>query len=91
MFSFFGMTYTNTTLGIEIRKNGSNLSYTSGGECSGNGCWPYATHVGTIHNQVSGTCILFLHPGDYVQVYVQTGDVYTGHNAHNQFSGFYIG
>ena len=91
MFSFFGMTYTNTTVGIEIRKNGSNLSYTMGGEGSGNGCWPYATNVGTIHNQVSGTCIMFLHPGDYVQVYVQTGDIYTAHNAHNQFSGFYIG
>jgi len=91
MFSFFGMSYTDITVGIEIRKNGASLSYTTTGESTSNGCWPYATNVGTGHNQVSGTCIMFLHPGDYVQVYVQTGNIYTGHNAHNQFSGFYIG
>ena len=90
-FSFFGMSYTNTTVGIEIRKNGAELSYTATGESTSNGCWPYSTATGSAHNHVHGTVIMFLHPGDYVQVYVQTGNIYTGHNAHNQFSGFYIG
>lgn len=90
-FSFFGMTYGDVTIGIEIRKNGANLSNSMGGEGSGNGCWPYSQNTGAFHNHVSGTCIMFLHPGDFVQVFIQTGSIYTGHNAHNQFSGFYIG
>ena len=90
-FSFFGMSNGDVTVGIEIRKNGANLSNSTGGEGSGNGCWPYSQATGGAHNQVAGTCIMFLHPGDFVQVFIQTGHIYTGHNAHNQFSGFYIG
>ena len=64
---------------------------TANNSSSSNGCWPYSTATGSVHNHVHGTVIMFLHPGDYVQVYVQAGNIYTGHNAHNQFSGFYIG
>lgn len=90
-FSFFGMSNSNITVGIEIRKNGESLSYTDSTGSTSNGCWPYSQATGAGHNQVCGTCIMFLHPGDYVQVFVQTGNIYVGHNGHNQFSGFYIG
>tara|TARA_Y100000992_G_scaffold73721_1_gene46509 strand:- start:18896 stop:24493 length:5598 start_codon:yes stop_codon:yes gene_type:complete len=90
-FSFFGMTNSNTTVGIEIRKNGEDLSYTASTGSTSNGCWPFSQATGGGHNQVCGTCIMFLYPGDYVQVFVQYGNIYVGHNGHNQFSGFYIG
>jgi hypothetical protein len=90
-FSFFGMTYGNGGVGVELRKNGESVGNEADSSSSSNGCWPYSTATGSTHNQVHGTVIMFLHPGDYVQVYVQTGNIYTGHNGHNQFSGFYIG
>jgi hypothetical protein len=90
-FSFFGMSYDDVTVGVELRKNGESVDGTANNSSSSNGCWPYSTATGSVHNHVHGTVIMFLHPGDYVQVYVQAGNIYTGHNAHNQFSGFYIG
>jgi hypothetical protein len=91
-FSFFGMTYGNLSCGVELRKNGEGVGNSENTSSSSNGCWPFSEATGaTNHNQVHGTVIMFLHPGDYVQVYISHGNVYTGHNAHNQFSGFYIG
>jgi len=81
-FSFFGMSLLAGTLGLQLRKNGATTDV-----------WPYS-HPGDanhIHNHVGCTAILDLTTGDYVQVYVQTGDVYGYTNAHNAFSGYFIG
>jgi hypothetical protein len=91
-FSFFGMTFGNLSCAVELRKNGEAVGNSENSSSSSNGCWPFSEATGAAsHNQVHGTVIMFLHPGDYVQVYVSHGNVYTGHNGHNQFSGFYIG
>jgi hypothetical protein len=62
------------------------------------GFWPYS-HQGTpgtggtpaTHNQAAGSGIVYLNAGEKVSIYLQTGNIYSGTNAHNQFWGYFIG
>ena len=84
-FSFFGMTSTAAAFGLQLRRNGAFVNHID--------IWAYQ-HTGDaahIHNHIHGSAIYDLNSGDYVQVHVQTGTLYGGTNAHNGFSGYFIG
>jgi len=81
----FGMSQSDVTLGLQFYINGS-LNTTLA-----RGFWPYSQATGGAHNQVCGSGIVYLNAGDYISIFVQTGNIHASTNAHNQFWGYFIG
>jgi hypothetical protein len=92
MMGTFAMTNAAATLGIQVLID--DLFPTD----RLRGFWPYS-HQGTpgtggtpgTHNQVTGSGIVYLNAGEKVSIFLQTGNIYSGTNAHNQFWGYFIG
>ena len=81
----FGMSQSDVTLGLQFYINGSFNTTLA------RGFWPYSQATGGAHNQVCGSGIVYLNAGDYISIFVQTGNFHAGTNAHNQFWGYFIG
>ena len=68
---------SNTTMDIELRKNGSNAN---------NILVPYQASTGGQYNQVSGTTIIECAKNDYLQFRVGNGSIYSGRHSAQCFA-----
>ena len=68
---------SNTTMDIELRKNGSNAN---------NILVPYPASTGGQYNQVSGTTIIECAKNDYLQFRCGNGSVYSGRHSAQCFA-----
>jgi hypothetical protein len=81
----FAMSNSNVTLGMRPYINGNyNVTLTRG-------FWPYQQATGGGHNHVNGSGIIYLTAGDDLSIHLQTGNIHSDTNAHNQFWGYFIG
>ena len=81
----FAMTNSDVTLGMRPYINGNfDATLTRG-------FWPYQVATGGGHNQVNGSGIIYLTAGDDISIHLQTGNIHSSTNAHNQFWGYFIG